>query len=125
MGVVAEQVPSNSAYARILANHRPMLRRWGYATALVVGLVAIFMSCAHREIENVAQLERLVAKIERAQTLSPEAKETINRLIARQSIGGGRGDPSHQMRRKAAIERVTTAVQAKESVAAASNVAVR
>ena len=83
------------------------------------------MSPAGRDVEDVAQLERLVPKIERAQTLSPEARDTINRLIARQGTAGGRDDPSRQMRRKAAIERVTNAMQAKESIAAVSDVAAR
>jgi len=116
---------SNSAGARIRADYRPLLPRWGYTTALAVGLVAVFMSPAGRDVEDVAQLERLVPKIERAQTLSTEARETINRLIARQNLAGGRDDPSHQMRRKAAIERVTGAMQAKESIAAVSDVAAR
>ena len=133
MGVVAEQVPtvpsaargSNFAGARTLADDRPMLRRWRYTTALAVGLVAVFMSPGGRDAEDVAQLERLVPKIERAQTLSPEARETINRLIARQTIARGWDDPSQQMRRKAAIERVTSAMQAKESIPAVSDVAAR
>ena len=133
MGVVAEQAPtapsaargSNFAGARTLADDRPMLPRWRYTTALAVGLVAVFMSPGGRDAEDVAQLERLVPKIERAQTLSPEARETINRLIARQSIAGGWDDPSHRMRRKAAIERVTSAMQAKESIPAVSDVASR
>ncbi len=133
MRAVAEQVPtapsasrnSNSATARIPADDRPMLPRWCCITALVVGFVAVFMSAAGREVEDVAQLERLVPKIERAQTLSPQARETINRLIARQSIAGGWDDPSHRMRRKAAIERVTSAMHAKESIPAVSDVAAR
>ena len=130
MRVVAEQVPrasrsANSAGARIPTDHRPMLPRWCYITALVVGLVAVFMSPAGRDVEDVAQLERLVPKIERAQILSPEARETINRLIARQSIAGGWDDPSHQIRRKAAVERVTSAMQAKESIPALGDVAAR
>jgi hypothetical protein len=130
---VAEQVPtapsasrnSNSAAARVPADDRPMLPRWCCITALVVGFVAVFMSAAGRDVEDVAQLERLVPKIDRAQTLSSEARETINRLIARQSIAGGWDDPSHRMRRKAAIERVTSAMQAKESIPAVSDVAAR
>jgi hypothetical protein len=130
---VAEQVPtapsasrnSNSAAARIPADDRPMLPRWCCITALVVGFVAVFMSAAGRDVEDVAQLERLVPKIDRAQTLSSEARETINRLIARQSIAGGWDDPSHRMRRKAAIERVTSAMQAKESIPAVSDIAAR
>lgn len=133
MGVVAEQVPtvpsaargSNFAGARTLADDRPMLRRWRYTTALAVGLVAVFMSPGGRDAEDVAQLERLVPKIERAQTLSPEARETINRLIARQTTARGWDDPLQQMRRKAAIERVTSAMQAKESIPAVSDVAAR
>ena len=133
MRAVAEQVPtapsasrnSNSAAARVPADDRPMLPRWCCITALVVGFVAVFMSAAGREVEDVAQLERLVPKIERAQTLSPEARETINRLIARQTIARGWDDPSQQMRRKAAIERVTSAMQAKESIPAVSDVAAR
>ncbi len=133
MGVVAEQVStapsaargSNFAGARTLADDRPMLPRWRYTTALAVGLVAVFMSPGGRDAEDVAPLERLVPKIERAQTLSPEARETINRLIARQTIARGWDDPSQQMRRKAAIERVTSAMQAKESIPAVSDVAAR
>jgi len=84
-----------------------MLPRWRYTTALAVGLVAVFMSPGGRDAEDVAQLERLVPKIERAQTLSPEARETINGLIARQTVARGRDDPSQQMRRKAAIAAVS------------------
>jgi hypothetical protein len=128
-----EQVPTapsawrsfSSAGARIAADHRPLLPHWRYTTALVVGLVAVFMSLAGRDVEDVAQLERLAPKIERAQALSPEARETINRLIARQDLAGGRDDPSHQMRRKAAVERVTSAMQAKESIAVVSDIAAR
>jgi len=129
----AEQLPtapsawrsSSSAGARIPADHRPLLPHWCYTTVLAVGLVAVFMSPAGRGVEDIAQLERLAPKIERAQTLSPEARETIDRLIARQNLADGRDDPSYQMRRKAAIERVTSAMQAKESIAAVSDVAAR
>jgi len=129
----AEQLPtapsawrsSSSAGARIPADHRPLLPHWCYTTVLAVGLVAVFMSPAGRGVEDLAQLERLAPKIERAQTLSPEARETIDRLIARQNLADGRDDPSYQMRRKAAIERVTSAMQAKESIAVVSDVAAR
>ena len=125
MRFAAEQLPtapsawrsSRSAGARIPADC--------YTTVLAVGLVAVFMSPAGRGVEDIAQLERLAPKIERAQTLSPEARETIDRLIARQNLAGGRDDPSYQMRRKAAIERVTSAMQAKESIAVVSDVAAR
>ena len=115
-----------SAGARIPADDRPMLTRWCWIAVLVAGFGAAFMSPAGRDVEDVAQLERLVPKIERAQTLSPEARDTINRLIARQSTAGGRDDPAHRMRRKAAIERVTSAMQAKDGIIpAVSDVAAR
>ena len=133
MRFAAEQLPtapsawrsSSSAGARIPADHRPLLPHWCYTTVLAVGLVAVFMSPAGRGVEDIAQLERLAPKIERAQTLSPEARETIDRLIARQNLADGRDDPSYQMRRKAAIERVTSAMQAKESIAVVSDVTAR
>jgi hypothetical protein len=93
---------------------RPTLTRWCYAAALVVGLPALFVNPAGRDREELAQLERLVPKIERAQTLSPEATQTISRLIERQSVVGGAGDQSRQMRSKAAIERLIRAMQAKQ-----------
>jgi len=36
-------------------------------------------------------------------------------VVARQSILIGSGDPSHDARRKLAIERITTAIRAKEN----------
>jgi len=115
-----------SAGAGIPADNRSMLPRWCWIAVLVAGFGAAFMSPAGRDVEDVAQLERLVPKIERAQTLSPEARDTINRLIARQSRAGGWDDPAHRMRRKAAIERVTSAMQAKDGIVpAVSDVAAR
>lgn len=96
------------------AASRLMLSRWGYTAALVVGLLALFVSPSGRDIEDLVQLERLVPKIERAQTLSPEARETIERLIARQSLAASSNEQTHQLRRKVAIERVTSAMKAKE-----------
>jgi hypothetical protein len=125
----AERVLSAWRRCSVAGPRRPADRRplphWCYTIALAVGLAAAFMSPAGRKVEDIAQLERLAPKIERAQTLSMEARETINRLIARQNLAGGGDDPSHQMRRKAAIERITSAMQAKESIAAASDVAAR
>jgi hypothetical protein len=127
--VIAEQgatVPdvsrsSTLASARIGGRHRPMLPRWCYTAALAAALVALVMSPTGRDIEDVVQLERLAPKIERTQALSPETREIINRLIARQSVAGGSSDSSHQIRRKAAIDRVTSALQAKDIGSAAGS----
>jgi len=101
--------------AGVLARvHAPRLR-WCYVAALAVGFTALPLGHANRSNEDVAQLERLTPRIERARTLSPEAKEAIDRMVARQSILIGSGDPSHDARRKLAIERITTAIRAKEN----------
>jgi hypothetical protein len=115
---------SNPLRAWLAADSRPLLRRWGYSAALVVGLLAIFVGPSGRDIEDLVQLERLAPKIERAQTLSPEAREAIERLVARQSLAAGSNDQA-QVRRKAAIERVTSAMRAKEDGFAGGALAAR
>ncbi|MGA7487369.1 MAG: hypothetical protein WBW74_10605 [Xanthobacteraceae bacterium] len=101
---------------------RATLTRCCLTAALVVGLPALFVNPAGRDGDHLAQLERLVPRIERAQTLSPEATQSISRLIERQSVGGGAADPSRQMRRKAAIERIIRAMQAKQNNATSGTV---
>jgi hypothetical protein len=116
---------SNPLRAWLAAGSRPLLHRWSYTAALVVGLLAVFVSPSGRDIEDLVQLERLGPKIERAQTLSAEAREAIERLVARQTLAAGSNDQTNQMRRKAAIERVTSAMKAKEGVATGSHIAAR
>ena len=84
----------------------------------------LFFSSILREetTRNSRSLERLVPKVERAHTLLPDATQTISRLIERQSVVGGAGDQSHQMRRKAAIERLIRAMQAKQDNSTAGTV---
>jgi hypothetical protein len=121
MGIItkyASTVPgafrsSNPQTSRITALH-PTLPGWGYAAALVVGLSALVFIPPDRNFEEVARLERLAPEIERARALPPETRESINRLIARQSGLTGTAGQSHETRRKAAIDRVTSAMRAKE-----------
>ena len=99
--------------AGVLARvHAPRLH-WCYVAALAVGFTALPVGLTNRSNEDITQLERLTPRIERARTLSPEAKEAIDRVVARQSILIGSGDPSHDARRKLAIERIITAIQGK------------
>jgi hypothetical protein len=107
--------------AGVLARvHAPRLH-WCYVAALAVGFTALPVGLTNRSNEDIAQLERLTPRIERARTLSPEAKEAIDRVVARQSILIGSGDPSHDARRKLAIERITTAIKAKDDSATVGN----
>jgi hypothetical protein len=96
------------------AHRHSRLPRWCYGITLLVGLAALFLARPAGDIEDVARLERLVPQIERAQTLSGEARDTIDRLIDRVSVAGASGDRSHATRRKAAIDRITNAMNAKD-----------
>ena len=116
-GVVSRS--GNPAVEGSAADIRRFLPRWGYTAALVVGLAALFISPAGRDVE------RLAPRIERAQSLSSEAREAIEQLITRQSVAAGSSDRTLEIRRKAAIERVTSAMKAKESVPAGSSLAAR
>jgi hypothetical protein len=101
--------------AHLLARvHAPRLH-WCYVAALAVGFTALPLGLPNLSNEDIAQLERLTPRIERARTLSPEAREAIDRVVARQSVLIGSGEPSHDLRRKLAIERITTAIRAKEN----------
>ena len=122
-GPAARSTSQRSTAPTPLVDVRPMLPRWCYAAALVVGIPVLFISPAGKDSEELVRLERLAPKIERAQTLSPDATQTISRLIERQSVVGGADDQSHQMRRKAAIERITHAMKAKQDNSTSSTVA--
>jgi len=114
---------SDPQTSRIAADLHPMLPRWGYAAATVVGLSALLFIPPDRTIEEVARLERLAPEIERARTLAPETRESINRLIARQSVLVGTGGQLHEIRRKTAIDRVTSAMRAKEDSSTGRSIA--
>jgi hypothetical protein len=104
---------SNPQVTRALAEFHWLPVRWGCTAVLVVGLPALLFNSPSREIEEVVRLERLVPKVERAQNLSAEARDAIGRLIARQSSLGGASDHPRETRRKAAIDRLLKAMQAK------------
>jgi hypothetical protein len=109
--------------SRITAGLDSTLPRLGYAAALVIGLSALVFIPPDRNTQDVARLERLAPEIERARALPPETKESINRLVARQSMLVGTGSQSHETRRKAAIDRVTSAMRAKEDSSAGRSIA--
>src|SRR5262245_16515178 len=87
--------------------------RWRSAAALLLVAIA-FLLLGGREIEHVAQVERLAAKVERARTLAPETKDVIDRLVLRLEPASASDGSAQALRRKAAIERITAAVGAKD-----------
>jgi hypothetical protein len=93
--------------------------------ALVLAISALFFYLPDKSAEDIARLERLAGRIERAQALAPEAQETIERLVARQSALTGSGRAEREARRKAAIERMTRAINAKSAAAMASHAQAR
>ena len=71
-------------------------------------------------LQDVARLERLAPEIERARSLSPDAREAIGRVTARTTLAGF-SDPSQEARRKTAIERITGAMKTKDVTASADD----
>ncbi len=114
---------SDPQTSRFMTALHPMLPRWGYAAATAIGLSALLFVPPDRSIEEVARLERLAPEIERARTLPPETRESISRLVTRQSMLVGTGGQSHEVRRKAAIDRVTSAMRAKEDSSTGKSIA--
>jgi hypothetical protein len=109
--------------SRITAGLHSTLPPLGYGAALAIGLSALVFVPPDRSTEEVVRLERLAPEIERARALPPETKESINRLVARQSLLVGTGSQSYETRRKAAIDRVTSAMRAKEGGSAGRSIA--
>jgi hypothetical protein len=93
--------------------HRLIIWRC-YSGAAALALAVLFIALPNAGLNEIAQLERLASRIERAPMLSGEAKTAIDRLLARQSAFAGAGEGSLQARRKTVIERVNQALSAKQ-----------
>jgi hypothetical protein len=96
---------------------------WSYLAALaaVAAVCLVGLPNPNNALQDVARLERLAPEIERARSLSPDARESIGRVVARISSAAGFSDPSQEARRKAAIERVTGAMKTKDVTAGAGD----
>jgi hypothetical protein len=127
MSGIAETATANAAPASVArglptaARLRSRLPRWCYGAALLVGLATLVLAHPAGDREDIAQLERLARQIERAQALAPDTRETVNRLIVRQSITRLPTDESREARRRTAIERATAAMAAKDGISTAGS----
>jgi hypothetical protein len=94
-----------------------MIPRWFCILALVIAFAALYLVPPPNLDQQIALLERLARKIERAQTLSPEARDTFLRLVdaARARPVNGSSGQLHEVRRTLAIERVANAITAKQN----------
>jgi hypothetical protein len=88
-----------------------MRPRWFFlaSTAVICGLIAATFIPTHRQ--DIAILDRLAPRIERAQMLAPETRDAIMRVVDRARARAS--DPRHEARRSATIERVTEAINAR------------
>jgi hypothetical protein len=90
-----------------------MISRWVYIAAGIVSVSLPFIVAAQDAGRQVALLERLAPKIERAQTLAPDAHATISRLVQRVGLRTP-SDAPYDVRRQAAIDRVANALKVKQ-----------
>jgi len=79
-------------------------------TAVVGALITATVVPTPRQ--DIALLDRLAPRIERAQVLAPETRDTIMQLVDRARVPTG--DPRYDLRRSVTIERVTDAIKAKD-----------
>jgi hypothetical protein len=91
-----------------------MKSRWIAISALTVGILGLFLAPAFigNHHQSLALLERLAPRIERAPSLPPETRDTILKLVDR--VRNAPLDQRSDARRAIAIERVATALKAKE-----------
>ena len=85
-------------------------RSYAFAAAAVLPLAAALLFLPHTH-NDIATLERLAPRIERTQTISPDAREAIVRVVdrANQAVVDARLDA----RRRLAVERVTAALKSR------------
>jgi hypothetical protein len=86
-----------------------MRPRWFLLASIVVVCALLAATLIPTPRQDIAVLDRLAPRIERAQTLAPETRDTILQLIDRARVSTG--DPRHDMRRTLTIERVTDAIK--------------
>jgi hypothetical protein len=86
-----------------------MKPRWFFlaSLAVVVALIATSFLPTHRR--DIAVLDRLAPRIERTQTLAPETRDAIMRLVDRARVSTG--DARSDQQRSATIARVTSAIR--------------
>jgi hypothetical protein len=88
-----------------------MRPRWFLLASTIVVCALIVATHIPTPRQDIAVLDRLAPRIERAQTLSPQTREAIQQLVDRARVSTG--DARNDMRRTVTIERVTDAMKAR------------
>ena len=89
-----------------------MRPRWFFLALVAVVCVLIATTFVPTPRQDVAVLDRLAPRIERAPALAPETRSAIMQLVDRARTPTG--DPRHDLRRSVTIERVTEAIKVKD-----------
>jgi hypothetical protein len=90
-----------------------MTPRWFFLALIAVMCGLVTATIVPTPRQDIAVLDRLAPRIERARMLAPETRDTIMRLVDR--ARAPTGDPRYDVRRSVTIERVTEAIKAKDS----------
>jgi hypothetical protein len=90
-----------------------MKPRWFFLALVGVICVLIATTYVPTPRQDVAVLDRLAPRIERSQTLAPQARDKIMQVINR--ARAPTGDARNDLRRSVTIERVTEAIKAKDN----------
>jgi hypothetical protein len=97
-----------------------MRPRWFFLASLAVVCALVAATTVPTPRQDIALLDRLAPRIERAQVLAPETRDTIMQLVDR--ARAPTGDPRYDLRRSVTIERVTEAIKAKDGPGLSSNI---
>ena len=116
----ASAANGNPEQSLIATDWTLMAQRWSYLAALAAVACLVIVPSPNSALQDVARLERLAPEIERARSLSPDAREAIGRVTTRTTLARF-SDPSQEARRKTAIEQITGAMKTKDVTASAGD----
>jgi hypothetical protein len=85
--------------------------RWFLLASLAVVCALVAATFIPTPRQDVAVLDRLAPRIERAQALAPESRDAIMQVVDRARVPTG--DARNDLLRSVTIERVTTAIKAR------------
>ena len=100
--------------------------RWTLLSALAIvpAVAFIILPSPNGALQDVARLERLAPQLERAPSLSAEARDAVSRIATRTG-SLALNDPSQETRRKAAVERINSVLTANQAASASQSGSLR
>ena len=99
--------------------HQPF-GRWYYGAAGILAVPLLIFGYPDKSLNELAQIERLAPRIERAAVLSTEARDAIGQLLAHQSALLGKASGAVEARRQNAVDRIGNALKAKPAKSAST-----